>query len=126
MKVIKSNTITITDTYTNKNIYEINLVFEDESDFFPAVKPFPIGVTLKNGYYFMYTDDKTIIFLDYSKISAGKCAFIASLISKTEIEQLTNALWEEYLSCIDIEIMDEVKRCNMSEHFFNQLNKNKS
>lgn len=126
MKIIKSNTITITDTYTNKRIYEINLVADDESDIFPASQPLPGGIALKNGYYFMDSDEKTTIFLDYNQITAGKCAFVANLITKTEIEQLTNAFWEEYTSCIDMEIIDEVKRINMSEHFFNQLSKNRN
>lgn len=126
MKLIHKKTIIITDTFTNKLNYNLFVVVDDTEDAFPALEPIQKELNLKQGYQFFFNETNDIdIYIDYAQITTGKCALIAHLVSKTEIEQLTNVLWDEYLTIVDREIMDEVKRSNMSEVFFNNLNKKK-
>jgi hypothetical protein len=120
MNIIYRNEIELKDVYEKNIKYIINIVDSEDSNF-PPIEVLPEGYKLTMGYKFILDDDKVTIFLNYSEVTPGKCALLSYLISKTEIESLTNALWNEYAKVLDMELMDEIKRSNMSETFFNQL-----
>jgi hypothetical protein len=115
--IIQKNTFTLTDTFTNKTKYTVFIVSDNED--LKEVEPFSIVVPEKGYIFNVVNVDHVYITFDFDSITVGKCALMASLITKTEIEQLANAIWNEYCKALDKEMMEEVGRSNLSEDFFN-------
>lgn len=119
-RLIQKNTFVITDTFTNKVKYTVFIVSDNEEIKEIAEEGCLFSITVpKKGYMFNVVNaDHVHITFDLYSITVGKCALMASLIAKTETEQLADAIWNEYCKALDKEIMEEVGKSNLSEDFF--------
>ena len=79
----------------------------------------------KEGFVTSYEVYKNIVStpvfgIDYDNFSAGKAAKIAYLISKSEIEEVTDIIYSTYMDIVEKEINKSAAELKMTDIFNNQ------
>ena len=103
---------------------KFNLVFVCEQEFQPEMKSiyidkFHTEKMTNSGYISLASPEAGVktYFIDYYNFSAGKAAKIAYGISIFEIEEVCQMIFDSYLECIDIEILQVTKELKMTDIF---------
>lgn len=124
MYIVKQDNFEIIDFYQKKINYTSVFVSEELQPFFPCAGNIEPTSRLKEfGFDFIFEDSENIkLIIEYSEITVGKIAHLAYLISKTEIEQLSNMIHSKYMEIVEKDIFDILPEVNLSKHFFKMLN----
>lgn len=126
MYIIKQDTFELIDFYQKKINYTIIFVSNKQKPFLPAGEYLETRTKFRElgfDFNFEQTDNVKVIF-NYDEINVGKIAHVSHLISKTEIENLSNMIYAKYMELVESDICDVVAEINMSKTFFDNLEGN--
>lgn len=123
MYIIKQDTFQLIDFYQKKTDYTIIFVSGEQKPFFPAGEYVETRSKFRElGFDFNFEENDNIkIIFNYDEINVGKIAHVSHLISKTEIENLSNMIYAKYMELVESDICDTVAEINMSKTFFDSL-----
>jgi hypothetical protein len=128
MYVVSESSHKVFDKIDNMEVYfKLQFLSAENIGFLDNEKDIPrIGINyLKKRCFFVCYEGESIdkrvncFYIDYDNFSAGKAAKMAYLISKSEIEQVTDIIYSAYMDIVEQEINKSAAELKMTDIFNN-------